>query len=215
MDISVLDAQQTIKDVEKRLKNYQKRAIPAATRYALNNTIRGTKSFIAKRLKKEVGLKSASVKSRTIIENFAQLNALRAVIRIKRVAPNIGSFGRLKKLKTAISGIAWKKRRQFKDSFILNVGKKKGGAAQILIHRVKGTSVTKQITYKRKKKYGTRYTTTSTAKRQKIAPTYGPSLREQFTNKKSDAVILAPIRKFAEERFNKVFEQKLNWQLQR
>lgn len=131
-----------IKAARDKLKNYQKRQLPAATTRALNKTLRGTATDAKKLIAERINFKSGDIAKKmelTFASGKAGYSAHRVVLRIvERKKPNIASFKGTKQLKRAgVVGKPWKTRVKYgKKSFIWERGTVGGGKnARTAFHR--------------------------------------------------------------------------------
>jgi len=131
-----------IKAARDKLKNYQKKQLPAATTRALNKTLRGTVTDTKKLIGERLNMTQARI-AQDITKKFASTkagyNRYRVVMRLQdRKKPNIASFKGTKQLKRAgVVGKPWKTRVKYgKKSFIWERGAVGGGSSKTAFHRV-------------------------------------------------------------------------------
>lgn len=135
-----------VRRASKKLKNYQRKQLPAATQRALNRTLRGTVTDTKKAIAARINLTQARI-GKVLHKKYAtkkggpgssgsQWVAIMSVGGERR-KPNIASFKGIRKTKKGLSGKPWKTTVKYPGAFLWVRGTKGGGTATTAFHRVK------------------------------------------------------------------------------
>lgn len=174
-----------VRKASSRLKQYQRKQLPAATTRALNRTLRGTVTDTKKLIASRINMTQANIGKdiKSIPASVKTGNRFVASMRItgnykKR---NIASFKGLKKIKKGLSGKPWKTRVKYLGAFVWTRKIKSGDTAQTAFHRVKGAEKVAPS----KGRYAGRIVTRGKNKgrklmRQPIKPLFGSSVVDVY-----------------------------------
>lgn len=175
-----------IKKVTKQLTRIQKKAIPKATKRALNRTAAQVRTEAARAISKKTGMKVGQIKKHLIKIN-AQFNKLTAEVVAKKYSPNLVEYMTASQIKRAMArkgaGVrakAWRTNKEYRGSFV-GRGKNSG----------------KTLVYAR----------TGSSRNAKLKALYGPSVPRTFIEKE----VMRALKRTARVRFQKNFEADLKY----
>ena len=102
-----------IREVEKTLSRAQRKAVPDASRMALNRVAASVRSAAVKAIAAETGIKQKDVRAATTLRKAGRGRVLRAEIDARGRPLNLIRFG-ARQLKKSVSAKPWRRRRVYK-----------------------------------------------------------------------------------------------------